>query len=237
MIETVTAGGVFWNEARRLPHLLDILASHFRHISIVVQQSDDDTLKIAYERLKDVPGSKISVDVHHGSGDPSFPLLLRSVETPWTFIISGDELPSFDLLISMERLDRNVDFGDIDGFWIPFRSTIEGIDFTSEQDAHLRLFKTELGWPEAKLHSRPDAKVNAAWSTGYIRHDRSLDEMVADYLRYLEMGKDDAGWTAHNKLMLHDAVYKVGDVVGIADIMNRPWWPAVLEALVGYTPG
>jgi hypothetical protein len=237
MIENVTAGGVFWNEAHRLPSLLRLLIQEFSHITVVIQESTDASLEIASQLLvgkHDV----VLTDEHHGAGDPSYPLLLANVSTPWTFIVSGDETPSADLLDTLSIAVEWAEDNDLEGLWIPFRSTIEGFDFTGEQDSHLRLFRTSVGWPRAKLHSRPMTDKTAPWRLGYISHDRSLDEMVEDYLRYLELGKDNVDWTRHNTMMLHDAVSKVAERRGSwSEIFERPWWPQVRDlAFVGYTP-
>lgn len=224
MIDDVTAGGVFWNEAHRLPKLLMLLKATFANVAVVIQESTDDSLKIAQSMLGD---RSVRVDRHHGAGDPSFPMLLRSIKTPWTFIVSGDEMPSQDLLDSLPEAVLFADRLNLDGLWISFRSSIDGYDFTSEQDGHLRLFKTSLGWPNAKLHSGPKTDRVGPWIVGHISHDRSLDEMMRDYLRYWEMGKGDAGWEAHNRLMMHDACAKVADLTSWEYIKSHEWWPEV----------
>ncbi len=232
MIENVTAGGVYWNEAPRLPRLLELLRESFSHVVAVVQESTDGSLEIA-QAILDRPGDRVRRDEHRGAGDPSFPMLLQTVETPWVFIVSGDELPSSDLVASIPRAVIAANMDKRDGVWIPFRSTIEGIDFTNEQDRHLRLFRTAVGWPEATLHSRPLTDNVMLWPVGYISHDRSLDEMIADYLRYLNLGRISAPWTRHNTQMLRDACTSVALHVGWENITQRSWWPEVRVAAFG----
>lgn len=232
MIHNVTAGGVYWNEARRLPSLLGLLRAHFSHVTVVIQESTDDSLEIA-KAILNRPTDHIRTDFHRGSGDPSFPILIQTTETPWVFIVSGDERPSRDLLLSIPYAIRAAEAQGKDGVWIHFRSTIEGIDFTNEQDAHLRLFQTKVGWPSAQLHSRPMTENTITWQTGHIDHDRSLAEMVADYLRYLQMGRDSAEWTAHNLQMLHDACKSVAKHTGWPFVTASSWWPEVRDIAFG----
>jgi hypothetical protein len=232
MITNVTAGGVYWNEAHRLPELLGILKVHFSHVVVVIQESTDDSLAIA-RRMLDRRGDRVRTDEHRGAGDPSFPILCQTVETPWTFVVSGDEMPSADLLVTIPRAITAATMDRRDGVWVQFHSTIEGIDFTNEQDRHLRLFRNAVGWPAAILHSRPMTENTMLWPIGYISHDRSLDEMVEDYLRYLAMGRDSAPWTAHNVQMLRGACESVAEHIGWTDITTRSWWPEVRAAAFG----
>ena len=232
VIEGVTAGGVYWNEAHRLPRLLALLKEHFEQIVVVVQESTDGTLEICKDLL-DRPGDRVREDAHRGAGDPSFPMMLQTVTTPWTFVVSGDEWPSIDLLrtiptaITAARMDHH------DGVWIKFLSTIEGIEFTNEQDRHLRLFKTAVGWPQSMLHSLPAAQSTMIWNVGHIRHDRSLDEMVVDYLRYISLGRDSAAWTNHNTMMLEAACSGVARHKGWPYVTSRSWWPEVRDIAFG----
>jgi len=232
MIQDITAGGVYWNEAHRLGRLLGLLTEWFDHVSVVVQESTDGSLGIC-QKLLTRPGDHVLADAHRGSGDPSFPRLLQAVDTEWVFIVSGDELPSPDLLNSLPSAIKTADEFGRDGIWIRFRSTIQGIDFTNEQDSHLRLFRTRIGWPHSQLHSRPMTENVMHWRIGHIDHDRSLEEMVLDYLRYLELGRHSSQWTAHNLRMLRDACEKVAEHTGWSFITSSSWWPEVRDAAFG----
>lgn len=232
MIENVTAGGVYWNEAARLGDLLTLLTSTFERVVVVIQESTDDTLKIAQSILTR-PGDRIRTDEHRGSGDLSVPMFLQTVSTEWTFLVSGDERPTARLLESIPDATDKAEQLQIDGWWIRFRSTIDGYDFTDEQDRHLRIFRTRVGWPHAALHSRPLTENTMVWEEGWIDHDRSLDEMIADYLRYLGLGRYSGQWTAHNQRMLHDACMRVAERAGWTNILSRSWWPEVRDAAFG----
>ena len=232
MIENVTAGGVYWNEAHRLPKLLGLLKATFANLAVVIQESTDGSLDVA-RNILDRPGDRVQTDAHRGAGDPSFPLLLQSILTEWVFIVSGDETPSIDLLESIPAAVRAAEELNRDGVWIRFRSTIQGIDFTNEQDHHLRLFRTRVGWPQATLHSRPMTDNVIWWEIGHIDHDRSLDEMVVDYLRYISLGRGSAQWTMHNERMLRDACEKVAAHTGWPFITSSSWWPEVRDTVFG----
>lgn len=214
---------VAWNEGgenSRLDALLAHVRPYFSKIVVGVQQSDDDTLEIA-RRYADV----VIEDIHHGYGDATFgPKLLPECRTPWTLKVDADEFPSNDLLESLSNATWWADHkAKTRGVWIPFHSSVEGREYT-EQHAHLRLFHTSVGWPAA-LHSRPNIQDGVLWQTGYIRHDRTLDELVQDYLRYLGLSGTNQGWIAHNKLMIRSACEGTAEVKGWDFVMGHEWWP------------
>jgi hypothetical protein len=229
VIGRVSFVGVAWNEAVRAPALMSLMREHFGHMVVAVQSSTDETLDIV-KRYADRTTDKVLEHPHFGFGDRSFPALLGIVETPWTLVISFDEMPNGALLAECEGLTIWADEAGVDAFWIPFESTIEGIRY-EEQHSHLRLFRTELGWP-AKLHSRPAGKREATLGDdfpGRISHDRSLDEMIQDYLRYFEAGRGNAQWTEHNLMMMREACKSVAAKHGWGYVQAYDWWPEVLK--------
>jgi hypothetical protein len=233
----VTFAGVYWQEEKRLPKLLSFVRPWFKNIVVGVQEGSDKTLEIARKHA-DI----VVEDAHHGYAEPTFSKVLERIKTPWTFVVSGDEMPSWDLLDSFQSmLDRvasgvsplrpgNVPTpGPIDGLWIPFRSTIDGIDFTAETDGHVRVFRSDLWWPTT-MHSGPQCRNVDEWRVGSISHDRSLDEMVKDYLSYFAIGKGNPGWDAHNLMMMREACKGVAATKGWEYVKAFPWWGEV-EAL------
>ena len=223
----VTFAGVYWNEEPRLRTLLELVRPWFTNMVVGVQRSDDATLEIA-KGIADI----VVEDQHHGVAEPTFSKVLQKVRTPWVFIVSGDELPSEDLLGSFQAmLDFTTTAPNLrtDGFWIHFRSTIDDHDFTSEQDGHTRVFKSNLRWPTT-MHSGPQASSVAVWNTGYITHARSLDEMVHDYLRYFEKGRGNKQWEAHNSMMMREACRGVARYRGWEYVQSYDWW-ATVEAV------
>ena len=219
----ITFAMVAWNEGARLDGLLASVRPFFTRMVVGVQKSDDDTLEIA-RKYADV----VVEDEHRGYGDATFgPLVLPQVRSPWTLKIDADEMPSPDLLDSLSNAtwwaDHHV---HTKGVWIPFHSSVEDNEY-EEQHAHLRLFHTDVGWPRT-MHSRPNVQDGVLWQTGYVRHDRSLDELVQDYLRYLEIGKGNAGWTAHNKMMIRNACEGVAATKGWEYVQSFPWWSEVM---------
>jgi hypothetical protein len=216
---------VAWNESGRLGRLLARVRPYFAHLIVGVQQSDDDTLLHAERWADDVVEDK-----HHGFGDATFgPKLLPRVAEPWVVKVDADEWPSDDLLDSLSNATwyaENV--AHTRGVWLPFRSSVDGVEY-EEQHAHLRLFHAAAGWPPL-LHSRPPIEDGILWQTGHIRHDRTLDELVQDYLRYLEKGKGNAGWTAHNKMMIRSACEGTATVKGWDYVRAFPWWSQAQKA-------
>lgn len=221
---------VVWNDATRLDRLLAYVRPYFATLCVAVQDSVDSTLSVARE-WADV----VVIDDHRGYGDATFgPRLLPKVRTPWTLKIDADEWPSTELLQSLSNATWYADHvAHTEGVWIPFRSSVDGIEY-QEQHAHLRLFHTDAGWPKT-MHSRPDIQDGVLWTTGHIRHDRSLDELVRDYLRYLEIGRDNPSWVAHNTVMIESACRGTADVKGWDYVKDHRWWPQVEKLLSAST--
>lgn len=224
----VTFAGVYWREAERLPALLELVRPWFTHIVLGVQESPDDTLAIAKQYA-----DTVIEDRCHGFAEPTFTPLLAAVKTPWVFIVSGDETPSEDLLESFQdMIEAAIRDPQIDAFGIRFRSTIEGIDFSAETDEHVRVFRPYLRWPTT-MHSGPQFRRAVSWKTGSIAHDRSLTEMIHDYVRYYGLGSTDHGWTLHNAMMMREACRGVARHRGWEYVEQFDWWPEVQRIAFG----
>lgn len=217
----ITAAMVLWAESRRIERLCQSLRPYFTTIAIVVQESPDNTLELA-QQLGDI----VVTDRHHGYGDASFgPVLLPKIRTPWTFKVDGDEMPTEALLRSLGQAVDQAEREKRDGVWIRFRSWTEGVEWTPYH-GHLRLFRTELGWPHT-LHSRPMTENTFQWDRGWIEHRRSVDEKVRDYLNYWRIGRGNLGWELHNMTMLRAAVSGAAEHKGWDWIKAHDWWPEV----------
>ena len=228
----VTFCGVYWNDADRVGRLLERMRPWFANVLVGVQASPDSTLEVC-RRFAD----GVIEDAHRGYCEPTLSRVVASVRTEWCFVVSADEMPDRDLLDSFQAMvDHAAGDSTIDGYWIRFISSIDAVEYPSESDNHLRFFRTRLGWP-ITMHSRPDAAHAEFWTTGRIRHDRSLDEMIRDYLRYFELGRGDAGWEAHNRLMIHDACAATARHKGWPYVRAFDWWPeAATVAFIGESP-
>lgn len=220
-----TAVVVAWNEQRRIGSLLGLLKRWFEHLVVGVQESTDSTLKIA-ESLLTRPGDLLLREPHHGTGDASMPRLIGAVDTRWAFVVACDERPNKALLESLGSAMAYADHERADALWIGFTSITEGIRAKDTQSGHLRLFHARLGWPRT-MHSRPQGRRELWWPYGRIIHKRSIDEMMVDYLRYFELGRGNAQWEAHNRLMMHDACVAVAARYGWDTVTAHEWWPAV----------
>lgn len=217
----ITVALVAWNEEARIGKLLDWLRPFFKTVAVAVQESDDATFMVAKE-FADI----LVLDRHHGFGDASFgPKLLPLVQTPWTFKVDCDESPDEDLLRSLSSATWYAENNGLSGLWIPFHSWVDDMEYV-EQHSHLRLFRTEAGWPRY-LHSRPPIENTAVWQTGHIDHRRTLDEMMQDYLRYWTAGRGNPGWEDHNRLMMFGACDAAGRKRGWDYVRAFSWWPQV----------
>ena len=225
MIDDCSYVGAAWNEEVRAARLLTLMREWFPHLLVAVQESTDRTLEIV-RSIACRPTDVVLEHPHMGYGDASFPDLISRVPTGWVFVVSFDETPSLDLLEAIAPVTAWADDHGVDSFTIPFHSTIEGDDYTNEQDAHVRLFRRELTW-KPTLHNEPQGRRTAELREGYIQHDRSLDEMIRDYLSYWKVGQGNAGWTTHNRRMMHDACAAVAKAKGWDFVTSFPWWPEV----------
>lgn len=212
--------GVAWNEEERAPALLQMAQQWFSDVVVGVQKSTDGTLDIARQYANTVVEHP-----HFGFAEPSFQDLMQRCRHRWVFCVSFDEMPDTELLESLSSAVAYAEMHSRDGVLIPFASAIDGVEY-SEQHEHLRLFRRHLRWP-ATMHSEPEARKRLHWPFGHIRHDRSLDEMMVDYLRYYRLGRGDAGWEKHNRMMLHDACEAVAAVKGVGYVQSFDWWPEV----------
>lgn len=231
MIRDATAAMVLRNEGQRIAPLVGRLRTAFEVIVIGVQEGDDDT-----EAQARVLADRCVVTPAHGFGDATFgPNVLPLVQTPWTFKVDGDEMPTPDLLASINDAVSQAESERRDGVWIPFRSWIDDIEW-EQRHSHLRLFRTRLGWP-ASLHSRPmtDNVNHLPYERGWIEHRKSLDEHVRGYLTYLRVGRGNAGWDSHNTAMIYHACVGTAAVKGWDYVRAFAWWPDVRAVAFGGT--
>ena len=212
---------VLWNEEPRIGRLLTYLQPHFRHIVLCVQQGTDRTLDIARAMARE--GDVVLEDEHRGLAEASAPLVASAVRTPWSLVLAADEWPSRALLDAMATIVGYAERHRYDGVWVPFRPTVGGIPL-EEQGGNFRICRSDLEWP-VTMHSRPEVRRSLWWPHGHIDHERSLDELVLDYLRYFEMGRGSAHWESHNALMIRRACVAVAARRGWPHVKARAWWP------------
>ena len=224
-----TVVSVIWNEEARIGKLLGRLQPYFGHIVVCVQASSDCSLEIARRMARE--GDVVLEDRHRGFAEGSAPVVAPAVGTEWAFVVSADEWPSDGLLNSILTIIGYAEQHEYQGVWVPFRSTVEGLAF-EEQRGHLRIFRRGLKWSRT-MHSRPKAARSLWWPHGHIDHDRSLDEVVRDYLRYFELGRGNPQWERHNTLMIHDACVTVADRRGWDHVKAYEWWPRARDVAFG----
>jgi len=220
-LSNVTATVVVWNDERRLKKLLKHLRPYFERIVVGVQQSPDATLAVA-----EMYADTVVRDIHHGYGDATYgPLILPAVHTEWSFKVDADEWPSDDLLASLGDATKAAHVNSWDAMYIEFKSSVDGGEY-EEQHFHMRLFRTVLGWPST-MHSRPPTENAERWHVGHIRHDRTLDEMISDYLNYYRIGRDNHQWEEHNRMMMFWACCGTANIKGWDYVRSFAWWPQV----------
>lgn len=87
------------------------------------------------------------------------------------------------------------------------------------------------------MHSRPPIPDGMIWRGGHIRHDRTLDELVRDYLRYLDVGRGNGQWTEHNSMMIRAACTGTAAVKGWEYVTAHEWWPTAHREVFAGQPG
>jgi glycosyltransferase involved in cell wall biosynthesis len=220
---------IAWNEEARLGQLIERLQPWFERIAVVVQESDDRTWQVAEEMLR--LSDRLISDKHHGWAEPSAQLAVAALKTDWVFRIDCDEWPSDDLLGSLghakwlaeERADS------CEGVWLTIHETIEGLR-RERSTAELRLAAGYLSWP-SELHSRPATERVHLWPYGYLMHSRSLTEVMEDYLRYLDIGRESPTLLEANVRMMREACEVVARDKGWTFVQSHAWWPAVEAAI------
>ena len=235
----VTFVGAYWNCPERLEALLTFVRPWFKNIVAVVQVPTEDPSESeleTYEVAKRLANVAIK-DVFHGRGDPSITLAVASVTTPWAFVISDDEKPTEELLDSFQDLADRLKAEQKEGAWFHFVSSIDGHNFTREQDEHLRFFLARIPWPSSP-HARPMTNRTLRWRPegGVVHHDRTLDEMMQDYLRKFDICAARPEWAqqqAHNVRMMQGACGAVANIDGWDYVQSFPWWPRMLEVAYG----
>lgn len=224
----ISAAIVVWNDPDRVARLLDHLRPWFDQICVGVQCDGNPQDDPTYLAVKDRADHMVIEGVR-GFGDATFgPRVLPLVTSKWTLKVDADEWPTDELLGSLSSATWAAEHSDekpYDGVWIPFRSWVEGIEY-EEQHNHLRLFHTRLGWPPM-LHSTPPAKRPLLWHTGHFLHERSLDEMMQDYLRYWKVGRGTQTWDDHNRAMMFSACTGTAAQRGWDFVKAHEWWPQV----------
>lgn len=227
MYGNIAAAMVLWNEAHRIEALVERLRPYFATIAIGVQDSTDNTLELAMA-LTD----RVVRDEHRGFGDATFgPLVLPLIGETWTFKIDGDEMPSVELLDSLGEAVAMAEHSYQQAIWVPFRSWIEDEEW-DQRHGHVRVFRTELGWPKT-MHSSPDTDRVLVWNKGWIEHRKSLDEHVSGYLGYFDRSGSNPGWIEHNKAMIYHACMGTAASRGWDYVKAHAWWPRVERLVFG----
>ena len=230
----ITFVGAYWNCAPRLEALLTYVRPWFKRIVVGVQESPDNTLEVA-RRFADL----VIEDKWHGRGDPTLNRVVSTVAAhKLAFAISDDEWPSEALLYSFQDAAETMLREHRAGAWVHFKSTIDGFEFTREQDEHLRLFQPKVGWPAAP-HSRPPIDGGLRWRPNpeaFVTHARSLDEMMQDYIRRYDLTAKEPGWgqqQAHNIRMMQGACNAIMERRGTEYVTAFEWWARVRDIAYG----
>ena len=164
------------NSADRIGQMLEKHKGIVSEILVVVQNSKDDTFKIA-QKYADFVFKK----TNKGAADPDRNWLFSIARFPWVLYLDDDEyLPSETVQVLPELLNANVDI-----YWLKTKNIVDGVDIKSilGDDPHPRLFKLgalRYNDQETNLdHTFPSCAENAksAYVNYSIVHDRTLKKI------------------------------------------------------------
>ena len=191
MTEQITFCAVFRNEAQRVRMVMDLAKSLFRQVVIVVQQSDDDTLKICTEYPAEI------IERPAESPEESKDFIMHQVRTPWTFWLDADEFPSLETIEYLQTFDSYTLAG-YDAVSFVRVNYIDGLIIEGGQgeDHQFRLIRSDVRWnPKAqgrRIHIHPLVKHSKHLSK-VIYHHRSLEKVERQTERWNELESQTKG--------------------------------------------
>jgi hypothetical protein len=186
---------------------MDLAQSLFRQVVIVVQKSDDDTMKICC----DYPAELITRPAE--SPEESKDFIMEQVRTPWTFWLDADEFPSLDTIEYLQTFDPYTLAG-YDAVSFVRVNYIDGLIIEGGQgeDHQFRLIRSDVRWnPKSqgrRIHIHPIVR-NPKHLTKVIYHHRSLEKVERQTLRWNELEKQtEQACNDYLKKVKEELVYK-----------------------------
>jgi hypothetical protein len=173
--EMIALNMVVCNEGNRLEEMIDYHRNLVDEIVIAVQESDDNTLDLAYQLADTVIPTKRS-----GYCESDRSIVSTSTNSEWQLVLDADEYLTEDFINVMREKKEHL------GYRLTRRLIEDGI-FRFEGDMQHRFFhKSNVKFLD-ELHTEPQAK-DWNWVTNYpfvsINHIKTLDETIADEQRY-----------------------------------------------------
>jgi hypothetical protein len=173
--EMIALNMVVCNEGSRLEEMIDYHRNLVDEIVIAVQESDDNTLDLAYQLADTVIPTKRS-----GYCESDRSIVSMSTNSDWQLVLDADEYLTEDFIKVMREKKEHL------GYRLTRRLIEDGI-FRFEGDMQHRFFhKSNVRFLD-ELHTEPQAK-DWNWVTSYpfisINHIKTLDETIADEKRY-----------------------------------------------------
>jgi hypothetical protein len=151
----ITFCGVFRNEEQNLRRVLEIAKGLGLPIKVVVQQSEDNTVKIAkeYGEVLERPSE---------SPEESKDFLMEQIQTGWTWWLDADELPSIQMIDFVRGFDERA-FNHVDGILFPRINYINGKHIEANEggsDKQFRMMRSSIRWNAKaqgqRIHINPD---------------------------------------------------------------------------------
>lgn len=183
MNPVLTFCGVYRNEQDRVRYVLDVAKALCYDMILVVQDSQDNTLKICKEYTERV------IQRPAESPEESKDFIMENIMTPWTFWLDADEMPSFEL---MDYLTYFSGAPGYDGIKFPRINYINGLHIEANQgkDEQFRLLERSVRWKPKeqgkRIHIHPIVK-NSMLLDFPIYHHRSLEKIKRQTERWNEL--------------------------------------------------
>jgi len=174
MNKDLTYIGVFKNEAKRVRVILDAMKHVCKEMIIVVQKSDDHTLKICKEYTKNVFEREPEAPFY------SKDFLMSKVKTKWAVWFDGDEIPSYQLINFLLTTDFSK-LMDWQAIRVPRINYVDGIKCSGNQkeDYQFMILRNDVRWeptPERAIHIYPKVQLHFAINCP-VYHHRSLKKI------------------------------------------------------------
>ncbi len=212
---------VCYNEEERIYECMKNASQWVDEIVIVDQSSTDDTIeRINYFATRNDIKPKIVNDIHRGFCEPSRKLCAARSESDWILVLDADEQisPQFGAEMGMIQ-QKYLAARMIRSFWLDGQHRFTG-------DSQLRFFnKNHVEFLDV-LHTDPQFKMGEdyAYHPDYIciYHNKSVEEQLADELRYESLTDDKTkrDLNVHLKL-IRDQGLSVEDVLAMSPEEKR----------------
>lgn len=180
MNKDLTYIGVFKNESKVMRTILDIMKPVCKTMILVVQPSEDITLKISKEYTKNVFERPQEAPFY------SKDFLMSQVKTDWAVWFDADEIPSYQLINYLLSTDFSKFTPDYEAIRVPRINYVDGVNIDmgmefpwGKYDYQFMILRKDVRWNptlERAIHIWP--KVTKHFAINYlVYHHRTIKKI------------------------------------------------------------